>query len=395
LSRSPALTCPSCDARGLEVFHEQESIPVQSVRLLRTRVEALAFPCGSLRLGFCPACGFITNTAYDPALQDYGESYEETQGFSPTFNAWATELARTWVERYGLQGKDVLEIGSGKGDFLISMVEQGAGRGVGIDPSFVEDRVDSPAAERITFIKDYYSEAYGHLTGDAVVCRHTLEHIHPTGDFMEIVRRSLDDRLDTVVLFEVPDVLRVLREVAFWDVYYEHCSYFTAGSLARLYRRAGFEVLELSLEYDGQYILIEGRPASEPLSAAHPLEDPVEQVADEVRGFARRFAATREHWRDRLSSARAEGRRIVIWGGGSKGVSFLTTLGVQDEVGYVVDVNPYKQGMYMAASGHEVVSPAFLKEYQPDLVVVMNPVYVREIDAELSSLDVAAELVAL
>jgi SAM-dependent methyltransferase len=379
----------------LEVFHEQESIPVHSVRLLRTQEEALAFPRGSLRLGFCAGCGFITNTEYDPAPQDYGDSYEETQGFSPTFNAWASELARLWVERYGLQGKDVLEIGSGKGEFLISMVEHGAGRGVGIDPSFVEERVSSPAAERITFIKDYYSEAYGHLTGDAVVCRHTLEHIHPTGDFMEIVRRSLEGRPDTVVLFELPDVLRVLREVAFWDVYYEHCSYFTPGSLARLYRRAGFEVLDLALEYDGQYILIEGRPVHDPPSAPHPLEEPVDEVADAVRGFASSFAVTRERWRDRLSSARADGRRTVIWGGGSKGVSFLTTLGVEDEVGYVVDVNPYKQGMYMAATGHEVVSPAFLQGYRPDLVVVMNPIYLSEIGAELSSLGVDTELVAV
>jgi hypothetical protein len=289
----------------------------------------------------------------------------------------------------------VLEIGSGKGEFLISMVEQGAGRGVGIDPSFVEERVSAPAAERITFIKDYYSEAYGHLTGDAVVCRHTLEHIHPTGDFMGIVRRSLEGRPDTVVLFELPDVLRVLREVAFWDIYYEHCSYFTPGSLARLYRLAGFEVLELAMEYDGQYILIEGRPGDGASAASHPLEEPVEQVADDVRSFTRGFAATREHWRDRLSRARADGRRTVIWGGGSKGVSFLTTLGIEDEVGYVVDVNPYKQDMYMAATGHRVVAPAFLPGYRPDLVVVMNPIYLAEIGAELSSLGVHAELVAV
>ena len=44
-----------------------------------------------------------------------------------------------------------------------------------------------------------------------------------------MVRRAIGDRLDTVVLFELPDVERVLREVAFWDVYYEHCSYFTLG----------------------------------------------------------------------------------------------------------------------------------------------------------------------
>jgi hypothetical protein len=29
-----------------------------------------------------------------------------------------------------------------------------------------------------------------------------------------------------------------LKEVAFWDIYYEHCSYFSPGSLAATFRRA-------------------------------------------------------------------------------------------------------------------------------------------------------------
>ena len=384
--------CPSCGTRALETFYEQDEVPVHSVRLVHTRDEALEFPRGSLRLAFCAGCGFITNTAYDPAPQDYAVSYEETQGFSPTFNAWADALAERWVEHYELKGKDVLEIGSGKGEFLASMVEHGAGHGVGIDPSFVEGRVDS-AAERIDFIADYYSERYGDLTGDAVVCRHTLEHIHPTGDFIGLVRRSLEGRPDTVVLFELPDVLRVLREGAFWDIYYEHCSYFTPGSLARLFRRAGFELLDLALDYDDQYILIECRPSDAEPAEPHPLEEDPAAVAEAVRGFADGFAATRAQWRERLARARADGRRTVIWGGGSKGVSFLTTLGVGEEIDCVVDVNPYKQGRYMAGTGHEVVGPDFLRDNRPDLVIAMNPIYLPEIGAELSAQGVDAELV--
>ena len=84
----------------------------------------------------------------------------------------------------------------------------------------------------------------------------------------------------------------------------------------------------------------------------------------------------------------------MIWGGGSKGVAFLTTLGLEEEVEYVVDVNPYKQGMFMPGTGHEVVGPDFLRSYRPELVVAMNPVYLGEIAGELSSLGVEAELVA-
>jgi hypothetical protein len=188
-------------------------------------------------------------------------------------------------------------------------------------------------------------------------------------------------------------MLRVLREVAFWDLYYEHCSYFTPGSLARLFRRSGFEVLDLSLEYGGQYILIEARASEAPDPTPHVLEESVQEVADAVREFGVRFEDTRTRLRERLLSARADGRRAVIWGGGSKGVAFLTTLGIAEEIEYVVDVNPFKQGMFMPGTGHEVVAPEFLRGFRPELVIVMNPIYLEEIGASLSSLAVEAELV--
>jgi SAM-dependent methyltransferase len=379
-----ATGCPSCGSNALSVFYEQRGVPVHSCRLVDTLEEALKFPTGTLRLAFCHACGFITNTAYEPELQSYFLAYEETQGFSPRFREFARDLALRWIERYDLRGKDVLEIGCGKGEFLSLICELGPNRGVGIDPAFVEDRLDSDAAGRMRFIADLYDERYANLPADAVICRHTIEHIGPVGEFMALIRRTIGDRLDTVVLFDLPDVVRVLRETAFWDVYYEHCSYFSPGSLARLFRRAGFEVLSLERDYDDQYIVLDARPGSG--AAALPLEESEEELASEVEGFRRSFAMVTAEWAGLLRSARADGRRVAIWGAGSKGVSFLTTLGVGQEVAYAVDVNPFKQGKFLAGTGHRVLGPSELTEEPPDLVVAMNSIYLDEIRQQLDGL---------
>ena len=227
--------CPACGEQPLDVFFEQRAIPTNSCLLLDTREEAEGFPRGDLELGFCRSCGFISNVVFDEA--EYSQRYEETQGFSKVFVEWARKLAARWVDTYDLQGKRVLEIGCGKGEFLVWMVEAGAGHGIGIDPGVHPERIETAVApDRFTWIKDFYSEQYAHLEADVIVCRHTLEHIAPVGEFMRMVRSAIGDRLDTVVLFELPDVKRVLDEVAFWDVYHEHCSYFSLGSLARLFR---------------------------------------------------------------------------------------------------------------------------------------------------------------
>jgi SAM-dependent methyltransferase len=382
--------CLSCGSPRPEVFHEQTSIPVHSCRLVETREEALSFPRGTLRLGFCPDCGFITNTAYDAALQDYGLAYEETQGFSPHFRDFARALAERWIERNDLRGKAVLEIGCGKGEFLSLLCELGGNRGIGIDPAFVEERLESGADDRLSFIRDLYDERYGHLETDAVVCRHTLEHIAPVADFLALVRRTLGDRSGTVVLFDLPDVLRVLREPAFWDVYYEHCSYFSAGSLARLFRRSGFRVVALERDYDDQYLVIDALPGADDGSRPLPLEESPEELRQDVVSFRRGLEEITGRWRARLVAARADGRRAAIWGAGSKGVSFLTTLDVGEEIAYAVDINPFKQRKFLAGTGHAVVGPAHLLEEPPDLVVAMNSIYLPEIRAQLDGLGLQA-----
>ena len=59
-------------------------------------------------------------------------------------------------------------------------------------------------------------------------------------------------------------------------------------------------------------------------------------------------------------------------------------------------MNPYKQGKYLAGSGHEVLGPDDLVDRPPDLVVAMNPVYLDEIRRDLDVRGLArAELVAV
>jgi hypothetical protein len=85
------------------------------------------------------------------------------------------------------------------------------------------------------------------------------------------------------------------------------------------------------------------------------------------------------------------GKKVVLWGSGSKAVSYLTTLGVTDQLQYVVDINPHKHGKFLAGSGHEIVSPEFLVEYQPDAVIVMNPIYLEEIRSDMRRMGLEPE----
>jgi SAM-dependent methyltransferase len=379
--------CPNCFSKGLTLFYSADNIPVHSTVQTASPEEAVNFPRGRLRLGFCSHCGFVSNTAYDATLQEYCSNCEESQGFSPTFNAFAKKLAQTWIDRYQIRNKTILEIGCGKGEFLVLMCELGNNRGIGIDPSYQPHRTPEEFKQRVQFIQDHYYEKYAHLTADVVLCRHTLEHIGRTGEFLRSIRRTIGNQLDTIVLFELPDVVRVLKEGAFWDIYYEHCSYFSPGSLARLFRQSGFDVVELERCYDDQYLLIGARPiAGEAPPPSLPLENDLDEMRDLVTGATARLNDGVAYWRNLILDLHAGGKKVVVWIALSKAVAFLTTLGVGDAVEFVVDINPFRQNKFMPGTGQRIVPPNFLAEYKPDVVILMNPIYRREVQADLDKI---------
>jgi hypothetical protein len=365
-------------------------VPVNSVVLLPTRSEALNFPTGDIRLGLCANCGFITNTAFDPAAIEYSSRYESTQGFSATFNAYHRELAQRLINQFQLTRKTIIEIGCGQGEFLRLLCELGDNQGVGFDPAYDSTRA-SEAPEGVAFVSDFYSERYAHVKGDFVCCKMTLEHIPETAEFVSMVRRTVGNAADTLVFFQVPDVARVMREHAFWDVYYEHCSYFSLGSLARLFQRCGFDIVDLRKDFGDQYLSIVAKPGA----GAPAGEDNMGTLAQDVESFSQACRQYRAVWRTRLDARHQAGQKMVIWGASSKGVSFLTTLQLRDEVEYAIDVNPHKRGTYIAGAGQRIESPGFLCDYRPDVVIVMNPIYLQEIRQQLDHLAVEAKLLTV
>ena len=376
------------------MFYETTGVPVHSVLLCETRDEALGYPKGSVRLAFCPDCGFSSNIDFKPELHEYSQRYEETQGFSPTFRAFHECLAQSLIDRYDLRGKSVLEIGCGKGEFLLLLCERGGNRGLGFDPAYVEGRLPIPDELEIRFIKNFYSEKYSDISAEFVCCKMTLEHIPDTSRFIAMVRRALGEEGRPLVFFQVPDAERIWRDAAFWDVYYEHCSYFSGPALEILFRQCDFEVLEVSREYDNQYLTVLAQPTSGGAGTRDMVEG-LNELGPLTASFTDRVQATVDALGRKVAETAARGGKTVIWGGGSKAVSFLSALGQEHNIEFVVDINPYRQGTFLAGGGQQIVSPDFLPGYGPDLVILMNSIYRDEVKDSLNERGLSPTIEAL
>ncbi len=386
--------CPTCGSGETELFHEVESVPTNSCILFDTREAAIDCPKGSIALRFCKDCGFIYNAAFRQDLTEYSGRYEETQGFSPTFSRFHRSLAQEVIDRHGLHKRHVMEIGCGKGEFLVLLSQLGENDGVGIDPSALPERLEGvPGAERVTLIPEYFEPRHCADQPDFLCCKMTLEHITLTSDFIATIRAGLDPAKRTTIFFQVPEADRIIRHCAFEDIYHEHCSYFTEGSLRHLFERNGFEVTRTAIEYDDQYLTIEAEPTDAPQPGDNT--EALNELARLVASFPERLEHHKQHWRDTIAKAKANGQTVVLWGSGSKAVSFLTSLGIADAVDFVTDINPNRHNHYMPGTGHLIVPPEQLKAIDPGLVVVMNRIYEDEIAQSLAKIGVECAIECL
>jgi SAM-dependent methyltransferase len=383
--------CPVCEAANVQAFVHIGRLPVNANILWPTREQAVGAPRGPIGLGFCGRCGHVFNMQFDPPLIEYDQDYENSLHFSPLFHDYARSLAAHLVERYDLHGKDIVEIGCGKGEFLHMLCELGQNRGVGFDPSYLPEP-NAADAGRVTFVQDYYSERYGGYRADLICCQQVLEHIPAPRELLAILRRAIGERRDTAVFFEVPNVGYTLSRLAIWDIIYEHCSYYSAASLAYLFAVHGFEVRDLVETFGGQFLAIEALPRD---VAAPPCSQEIAHMARDVAAFAENYRQTIAAWRQRLDHLARSGRRAVVWGAGAKGVTFLNTLAIDKQIDYVVDMNPRKQDMYITGTGQRIVAPEFLRDERPDVVIVMNPIYEKEIQKIIAGLGLDVEYISV
>lgn len=404
------LTCPVSGSRNCFSFLEIPDVPVFCNVLYDTRDEALAAARGNITLAYCPDSGHVFNAAFDPRLVEYSPVYENSLHFSPHFQRFAEALADRLIDTYDIRNKHVIDIGCGKGDFLGILCDRGSNTGTGFDPSYESRDVVEADTRPFSVVKDLYSDKYSDQKADFISCRHVLEHVQDPQAFLGAIRTTIGNRSNTPVYFEVPDALFILRDMAVWDIIYEHVSYYSSVSLAALVERSSFDVKRTYSHFSGQYLSIESAPSdtipfdatpinatpsnATPIDATEARRAVLEELNALVASFAQRYNDKVTRWRNLLDEIDSDNSRVVIWGAGSKGVTILNILDTKDRIKFAVDVNPRKQGKFIAGSGQQIISPQALAAYRPDVVLLMNGIYQSEVEAMLAGIGLSPSVIA-
>jgi SAM-dependent methyltransferase len=354
--------------------------------------EALQVQKGDIHLTFCYQCGHVFNSAFDSNRLNYTEQYENSLHYSSFFHKYALSLAKKLVEKYQLYHKDIIDIGCGQGEFLNLLCQFGDNRGVGFDPSYEKDRYEDRFHNIARVIQDYYSEKYTAYPADFITCRHVLEHIQSPRGFLEIIHRAIGTREDPAIFFEVPNAVYTLKNFGIWDLIYEHCGYFTRTSLSHLFRVCNFHPHNLEETFGGQYLCIE---ASLSCGSSESVDDETkffEELKAMVERFPNYFQQKVRRWKEIIRDFERKKENVIVWGAGSKGITFLNMVDQNLWIDAVVDINPQKQGMFVSGTGQRIIPPDLLKNKKVDKVIIMNSIYKKEIQTMLEEYGLECEI---
>ena len=320
-------------------------------------------------------------------MLEYGGKYDNAQACSPFFQGYLDELVEYLLSRKKLRNKWIVEIGCGNGLFLKQLCERGNNRGLGIDPSY--SGPEELLSGRLKFEKKFFRGGENVIPpADAVICRHLIEHEPDPEILLRAARRSAAGVPGCEVFFETPDVGWILENGAFWDFFYEHCSYFSRSSLSAAFQLAGFRVINLRHVFRGQYLWLEACSSGEPGGGFSSAD-----VYDPAKEFAAREDRLIGNWNRRLSDLYSSGG-VALWGAGAKGVTFANLLDRDcSRISCVIDVNPNKQGGFIPGTGHPIISFWDLAAYDIATVLVMNSNYIEECRTMLRKAGIDATLI--
>lgn len=373
---------PLCTGCGSPSLSEALTIADQPVILnyrFPTPEASAAVPRRPISLRECQACGLIFNAAFDQAAVPYDEHYENRQSHSEAFARHTAKIARMITAVLETKTPRILELGCGKGEFLQDLVRFCSGTGEGWDTSY-----EGPATtENITFFKEYLTPQANRGSFEAIVCRHVIEHVPTIGQFLHDLADIAAASGEPYVFLETPRLEWILEHKSAWDVFYEHCNYFSERALSNLCQSAGFKIVGHYPVFSHQYqllVLIKNDATAQ--TPASPFEELTQILTDSL---------------SRLETLIDEARNDspwAIWGAGAKGVCLANRL-KNSELRKVFDTNSAKQGFFIPGTHIPIIAPNAEDIQKLGLIVIANPTYETEIRETLESFNYPGAILTL
>ena len=375
------LNCRFCNELLINIFVDLGISPLSNAFLKKEMLNYVEKKY-SLCAYVCDNCFLVQLPEFEKP-ENIFKDYAYFSSYSSTWLQHAENYTNLIIKKFSFDQKSlVIEIASNDG-YLLQFFKKKNIPILGIEPAV---NVAKVAKEKgIPTITKFFSvDTANELKkdcklADLIIGNNVLAHVPNLNDFVKGLKILL--KPTGVITLEFPHILQLIQKNQFDTIYHEHFSYFslfTAKKIFSFHGLAIFDVDEISThggslriyvkhtEYDDisinerVNILLEKERQSglENISTYTNFTKKVEDVKGKLQEF--------------FISAKNSGKKIVCYGAAAKGNTLLNYCNIgSDFIDYVVDQNPYKQGLFLPGTHIPIKNPDEIRKTKPDYLIII------------------------
>lgn len=369
------MKCRLCQQSNLPVFVSWDQFPIYIWPIEPRHEQEYAH----LNVHYCATCGLVQIDRFDEAFIKKLYSPEvfglvSTKEFATTRsrnNAFlqycAAVLGHGWEE-----GKAILDVG---GYDLLTAFDLQFAHAVICDPNAV---IQSKA--NVTIIKDFFNTKYFKANQfDVVILKHIVEHIDDPCSFLYDINSVLIQ--DGIVIIEVPDLTRLLKDGSYSIFYHQHLLYFDSCSLGNLLKQSGFNVAHVLIEKG--FIRIVAQKINAPITSQHFEKDPHTRQA--LQSYSRTLAEYVNNLDAYLARECMHVKGICYGAGGGTTILSHLSRNFKEGIEWVVDSSIFKIGKRIGGTPYTVQSPDILQNHRARRIFINSAEYFDEIYQSLQT----------
>lgn len=310
-----------------------------------------------LALHQCDYCGLVQ---LDCTPVEYYREVIRAGGFTKTMVDLRREQYKEFIAANHLEGKKIIEIGAGQGEFLKILEEYDVkAAGLEYSPGLVEIANTNGCRVYRGFAKNENTIIEG-APYNAFVCFNFLEHQPDPNGFVRAIYRNLTP--DGCGLVTVPDFRYMIENDGFYELIRDHIAYYTRETLAFLFEKNGFETISDSVVNRDTIALQVKKRSRVDVSG---MADNFERLGAQIQNYVKKMQSQK--------------KRIAIWGASHQAFTLLAALKLNGHIAYIIDSAPFKQGKAAPASHVPIVSPEHFSADRVNSIIIAAPGYWEEI----------------
>lgn len=310
-----------------------------------------------LNLYQCSGCGLIQ---FDCEPVDYYRDVIRSGAFNTTMAELRREEYRRFIDICKLQGKKIIEVGCGQGEFIQVLTEFPVDV-YGIEHSL--NLVEKAREKGLNVWQDFAETADTQIKNapfDAFLSFNFLEHQPRPNDMLRCIYNNLKD--GGYGLITVPSFEYILEKKSFYELLRDHIANYTEETLRFLVEKNGFRVLHIRrVNSDTIEFIVQ------------------KKVKVDVENLSSNYDLLKNQMNSFVNGLIKNGKKIAVWGASHQGFTAISTTGVGKNISYIIDSAPFKQGKYSPASHLPIVSPEYFYKEPVDCILIIAPGYTDEI----------------